>query len=659
MKAPGAVAVLLVTALLVPARAFANCSIPAGIAGDIIYNSTYNVVQFCNGTNWVNTASTVASTIGTLTNGDICTTNGTVINCTLAGSAGQVLGGTGANFTATPTLGSSGTTGTLSFTGSTSGTVTIQPQATAGTYNFNLPTTAGSAGQVLTSQGGGASAMTWTTLGSTVNSGTQYQLAYYASTGTAISGDANITTDASNDLLVSSGKVGIGVASPTYPLDVRASAPGTGNILAKNTSGTGYSGFDLIDSGGTLQGRIGYDNANTKTIINSQNNSLRFQIGGLDYVTLNTSGSVGIGTNAPQGLFDTAGKIFASAPGTTGDPLLMLQHTGTIAVVRADYALAGGSMTPLTFWTNGAEQMRITTAGNVGIGTAVPNSVLQVRVGTDQNVAINSSGGVGRLSSYNDAFTVSEPLIVNGSDLRFTDNGVEAVRITGGLVGIGQTNPDALLEIACASGNWNCVSARTLGMSLSPSGLTGYVNARFDSGWDLGRDTTSGGIMNFYSDNGTTFVGAGSISVNGSTTSYGTSSDRRLKENITGSTSGLAMLVQIPVREFNFITDPAKKRMQGFIAQDLERVYPEAVSTNGDNGETPLKGKAMGWAVDYGRVTPLIVKAVQELKAENDNLRLELKTANDNFASERAADAKAFDQLRRELDELRREIHAH
>lgn len=46
--------------------------------------------------------------------------------------------------------------------GSGSGTITEQTQAAAGTYNWNFPTTAGTAGQVLTSQGGGATAMTWT-----------------------------------------------------------------------------------------------------------------------------------------------------------------------------------------------------------------------------------------------------------------------------------------------------------------------------------------------------------------------------------------------------------------------------------------------------------------------------------------------------------------
>jgi len=85
---------------------------------------------------------------------------------TAAGAIGTVLTGTGGApaFSATPTLGSVGTTGTLGFSGLTSGTVTIQPQAVAGTFNFNLPTTAGTTGQVLTSAGGAAAAMTWTNL---------------------------------------------------------------------------------------------------------------------------------------------------------------------------------------------------------------------------------------------------------------------------------------------------------------------------------------------------------------------------------------------------------------------------------------------------------------------------------------------------------------
>lgn len=70
------------------------------------------------------------------------------------------------------TLGSAGVGGSLNLTGSTSGLVSINPQAAAGTYNFNLPTTAGAAGSVLTSGGGVNNAMTWTTLAASATTDT-------------------------------------------------------------------------------------------------------------------------------------------------------------------------------------------------------------------------------------------------------------------------------------------------------------------------------------------------------------------------------------------------------------------------------------------------------------------------------------------------------
>jgi hypothetical protein len=86
----------------------------------------------------------------------------------LVGGAGTILQGNGSSadptFTATPTLGINGTsTGTLAFATSTGGgaSVIIQNLATTVAWNFNLPTSAGSPGQVLTSQGGSTTSMTW------------------------------------------------------------------------------------------------------------------------------------------------------------------------------------------------------------------------------------------------------------------------------------------------------------------------------------------------------------------------------------------------------------------------------------------------------------------------------------------------------------------
>lgn len=75
---------------------------------------------------------------------------------------------------------------TLSIAGSSSGTITIAPQAAAGTYNFNLPTGAGTSGQPLLSGGGGATAMSFGTLG-------------------VAAGGTNLTAAADDNLMVGNG----------------------------------------------------------------------------------------------------------------------------------------------------------------------------------------------------------------------------------------------------------------------------------------------------------------------------------------------------------------------------------------------------------------------------------------------------------------------
>ncbi len=76
---------LLAMAAWLPGQAFAACTSPSGTPGDQMYNNVYNIMQYCNGSVWVNMSSIAPGafgSVGALTNGDLCTSDGTAIDCT-------------------------------------------------------------------------------------------------------------------------------------------------------------------------------------------------------------------------------------------------------------------------------------------------------------------------------------------------------------------------------------------------------------------------------------------------------------------------------------------------------------------------------------------------------------------------------------------------
>lgn len=118
----------------------------------------------------------------------------------IAGVANSVWNASGLTVPAgSVVIGTAGTTkGSLGLTGNTSGTITISPQATAGTYNFNLPTTAGTAGQPLLSGGGASAPMTWgaksgstTTFATTSGTLTSNQCAKFDASGNLVASGAS------------------------------------------------------------------------------------------------------------------------------------------------------------------------------------------------------------------------------------------------------------------------------------------------------------------------------------------------------------------------------------------------------------------------------------------------------------------------------------
>ena len=103
--------------------------------------------------------------------------------------------------------------------------------------------------------------------------------------------------------------------------------------------------------------------------------------------------------------------------------------------------------------------------------------------------------------------------------------------------------------------------------------------------------------------------------------------NKRLKENIAESNLGLGFITQLKPVSYTRTNDESKKTEYGFIAQELQPLYPQAVSGTPDSDvETdPMM-------VDYSRLTPLLTAGIKELKEKVDHLTIENQKLKDQIS---------------------------
>ena len=106
---------------------------------------------------------------------------------------------------------------------------------------------------------------------------------------------------------------------------------------------------------------------------------------------------------------------------------------------------------------------------------------------------------------------------------------------------------------------------------------------------------------------------AGSIQTTGTTVSYNTSSDYRLKESVSYDFDATTRLKQLKPCRFNWIQDETDTTVDGFLAHEVQSVVPEAIS--GTHNEVDDDGNAVMQGIDQSKLVPLLVKTIQELEA--------------------------------------------
>jgi hypothetical protein len=115
----------------------------------------------------------------------------------------------------------------------------------------------------------------------------------------------------------------------------------------------------------------------------------------------------------------------------------------------------------------------------------------------------------------------------------------------------------------------------------------------------------------------------GSISTSGSSTSYSTSSDYRLKENIAPMTGALDIVQALKPVTYNWKADGSES--QGFIAHELQEIVPDCVT--GEKDAVNEDGSIKAQSIDTSFLVATLTAAIQELKSDLDSTKTLLANA--------------------------------
>ena len=234
----------------------------------------------------------------------------------------------------------------------------------------------------------------------------------------------------------------------------------------------------------------------------------------------------------------------------------------------------------------------------VGIGTSSPASkvdadgtiraVNQINPssGTGLEIAYNTDADIGQILSYDRGGNNWKPLELRSEDIRFQTSGSDIARF--------DSSRNLLI---------GATSKKSGGRGLFISGRTSangsVVDLQANDNPLSGRD-----FIRFHNRDGDLI---GEINNGGSSVSYNTSSDYRLKENVTDLSDGITRLKNLPVHRFNFIADP-DKTVDGFLAHEVQPYVPEAVTGEKDG------------VIQIGDITDTNGKIVEEGVAKPDEL---------------------------------------
>jgi len=421
--------------------------------------------------------------------------------------------------------------------------------------------------------------------------------------------------------------VGISTNSPDSKLTVNGQVKVSDNTLqgfyqsrTSDTAGNGvYGGSSFVIRNGATSEDFSIDIFNRTSIAWYNALKLANNGGAATFSSSVTATGLIVNTSSQFTAGGTAvNSIYANGPSTFGisnSDAIYLRRYG-VGEYQFQTVASGVSAGNLSLQSYG---------GNVGIGTTSPSVQLHIsrtfgdllRIegsSTGNNTtyysAKNGSGDLMQLGIANAGYSSGTyPAIIargaylysprdlgiiaeNGFNILFQTGSSERMRIlNGGSVLFGTTT---------ATGN-STGSSVNVGVTIGGGVTSSQVNNNANNYWSKASGYTSGDFTAHFVNG--TYVGG--ISTNGSTTNYAVASDYRLKQDLKDFL-GVDLVNKIKTYDYEWKTD--KTRMYGVLAHELTEVLPYAVVGEKDNERMQ--------SVDYSKLTPILVKAIQELSAE-------------------------------------------
>jgi hypothetical protein len=449
--------------------------------------------------------------------------------------------------------------------------------------------------------------------------------------------------------ILTSNSLGLGVGStPQVTIASDGQATFTGNVtsngtltsrtltntepnllLSRNNADNGFGVIRILDggtisfengaTGATQTSRLSLDGTTGAATFTGALNGTTASFSDTISISKPTSVSLNVTTTASLGF----GSIFlANGDGTTSGKFSYVSYYNAQSVPQEWRAgLIGSNDFYIRNNTAGRNDLVVTTGGNVGIGNTNPfNGATSLR-----GIALSDRAALFQLNVNNHTYLTSN-LYYDGTDWR------RIVASGGSFLQLSDASGGELKVFGTASGAAGSAASMVKRLEINSSGsvivgesyMSYPVSIEAQSGGGQLALTRSGAVAEFYMG-GTTgggtqlFVrsgGSGGVRLDAGSTGWVSASDIRLKDIEKPIENAVESLSTLQTVYYSWKDSEDKSLHLGLIAQEVEDVFPEIVS---ESSIDEMKG------VNYTELIPVLIKAIQELKAEIDSLKNQMQ----------------------------------